>query len=113
MAAVLVYGYFRTANVETDPGLKIALIQGNIDIQLDNPDDIRETTDAHYRKLTQMAITQFPQTDLIVWPETVFCREKWPWMTGDEMQSCRPSFPIPPQTFHKWLEDWKKAAAMS
>ena len=45
MAAVLVYGHFRTANVETDPGLKIALIQGNIDIQLDNPDDFRKTID--------------------------------------------------------------------
>ena len=36
-AAALVYGHFRTASVETEPGLKIALIQGNIDIQLDTP----------------------------------------------------------------------------
>ena len=46
VAVVLVYGHLRTANVETDPGLKIALIQGNIDVQLDSPDDIRERTDA-------------------------------------------------------------------
>ena len=32
MAAVLAYGHIRTTGVETEPGLKIALIQGNIDI---------------------------------------------------------------------------------
>ena len=75
MAAVLVYGYFRTANVETDPGLKIALIQGNIDIQLDGPRRLRRNIDRpRYRELTRKALEQdFPQIDLIVWPETVFC----------------------------------------
>ena len=58
VAAVLVYGHFRTADVETDPGLKIALIQGNIDIQLDNPDDFARTTDSHYRELTHQGAWQ-------------------------------------------------------
>ena len=63
MAAVLVYGHFRTANVETDPGLKIALIQGNIDIQLDDPDNYRKTveaTDTQYRKLTARGDCRLP-----------------------------------------------------
>ncbi len=108
MAAVLVYGYFRTANVETDPGLKIALIQGNIDIQLDNPNNIVEITDAHYRKLTYEALARFPKIDLIVWPETVFCCV--PWMTGDNDATVPAEYCDPPQTFPKWLEDWKRGS---
>ena len=103
LGAVLVYGHFRTARVETDPGLKIALIQGSIDIQLDNPGDIRETTDAHYRKLTHEALDRFPQIDLIVWPETVFCRVNW--VTGDEGAKVPADFPDPPQEFQSRLAD--------
>ncbi len=111
VAAVLAYGHFRTNNVETDPGLKIALIQGNIDIQLNNPDNIREITDAHYRKLTDLALdlalAQFRQIDLIVWPETVFCRVNW--VTGDEDAIVPADFPDPSQqAFRKWLDSWKK-----
>jgi len=119
VAAVLVYGHFRTANVETDPGLKIALIQGNIDIQLDDsPDSFRETTqntDAQYRKLTGQALAQaldqFQQIDLIVWPETVFsCAielggriEYLPWMTGDKNARIPDDFYDSPQQFQAWL----------
>ncbi len=104
---MLVYGHFRTANVETDPGLKIALIQGNIDIQLDSPADIREITDEQYRKLTRdaLATSQIdrPQIDLIVWPETVFCRVDW--VTGDADAKVPADFPDPPQQFQDWLAE--------
>ena len=104
VAAVLIYGHFRTANVETDPGLKIALIQGNIDIELDGPADIRETTEAHYRKLTHEALEKFPQQiDLIVWPETVFCRVNW--VTGDDGAKVPADFPDPPQQFQNRLAE--------
>ena len=108
VAAALVYGHFRTAGVKTDPGLRIALIQGDIDIQLDGPASIRATTDKEYRELTRTALDKFPQLDLIVWPETVFCCV--PWMTGDEGASVPADYPDPPQTFPKWLEDWKKGS---
>ncbi len=116
MAAVLVYGHFRTVNVETDPGLKIALIQGDIDIQLDEPDNYRKTaeaTDREYRDLTAKAISDFPQIDLIVWPETVFyCNVEFrdginrlPWMTGDKDAKVPDDIPDPPspQEFQAWL----------
>ncbi len=113
MTAALVYGEFRTAHVESDPGLKMALIQGSIDIQLDCRDDIREITASHYRRLTARALEEFPQVDLIVWPETVFsCAvefrngiEHLPWMTSDKDARVPDDFPDPPSQFRKWLVD--------
>ncbi len=102
VAAVLVYGHFRTANVETDPGLKIALIQGNIDIQLDSPGNICEETDKACRRLTRKALGNFPQIDLIVWPETVYCRG---WVTGDDGARVPADFPGPPQEFQNRLAE--------
>jgi apolipoprotein N-acyltransferase len=101
LGAVLIYGYWRTAGVETDPGLKIALIQGNIDVQLDSPDDIREITDRQYRDLTREALHRFPKIDLIVWPETVFCKVLW--VTGDKDAKVPPEYP--PRQFQDWLAD--------
>ncbi len=107
LAAALVYGHYRTANVETAPGLKIALIQGNIDIQLDCPENIRDITDAHYRELTGEAIAEFPKIDLIIWPETVFGRVQW--RTGDEDAIVPPEVhDWSPQVFREWLDGWKE-----
>ena len=105
-AAALVYGHFRTANVETDPGLKMALIQGNIDIQLGNSDDFCETVDAAYRRLTSQALVRFPQIDLIVWPETVFCRANW--VTGEKDAKAPADFPYSPQEFQNRLAEVSK-----
>jgi apolipoprotein N-acyltransferase len=111
MAAVLAYGHYRTTGVTTDPGLKIALIQGSIDIQLDAPDNIRDITESQYRRLTADALENFPQADLIVWPETVFCHTKWNWVTGDDDAIPPAEFPNPaPQPFREWLEDWKRGS---
>ena len=105
LAAVLVYGYFRTAGVETDPGLKMALIQGNIDVQLDGPENIREITDAQYRKLTHDALddAKFRHVDLIVWPETVFCLVNW--VSGDAGAKVPAEFPGSSQEFQARLAD--------
>ena len=42
LAAVLIYGHWRISPSETEPGLKIALIQGNTDIQLRSPEGFRK-----------------------------------------------------------------------
>ncbi len=106
MAVVLAYGYYRTANVETEPGLKIALIQGDIDVQLDNDDGFCDKVYAEYHDLTRDALKDRPPVDLIVWPETVFCHSRWLWTTGDANAVALPDFPSP-QAFHKWLDSWK------
>jgi apolipoprotein N-acyltransferase len=111
VVAVLAYGHLRTAHAETDPGLKIALIQGKIDIQLGNSENYgEEVVYAQYHDLTRQALGEFPRADLIVWPETAFCRssESWHgWVTGDPDAVAPPGGPDP-QKFRDWLDSWKK-----
>jgi apolipoprotein N-acyltransferase len=105
LAAVLGYGEFRTAHVETDPGLKMALIQGNIDIQLGNPPEFCDEVDRHYRRLTHDALDQARdqgfKPDLIVWPETVFCKAYL--VTGEAAAKVPDDFPGSPHEFQDRL----------
>jgi apolipoprotein N-acyltransferase len=105
MGAVLAYGEFRTTGVVTEAGLKMALIQGKIDIQLDGPDNIREITDTQYRKLTHEALNdpKFRDVDLILWPETVFCLVNW--VLGDADAKVPADFPGQPEEFQARLEN--------
>jgi apolipoprotein N-acyltransferase len=103
------------ANVQTQPGLKFALIQGNIDVQLHSPGGFRKDTYDAYRQLTRKALDDSPQTELIVWPETVFTcidearGECAPWITGDEDAGMPADFPRPsPFEFQIWLDSWKR-----
>jgi apolipoprotein N-acyltransferase len=80
LATVLAYGYARTANNETTPGLKIALIQGSIDTTMDAKEDSRETMFSQDIELSRQAIDKFGKLDLIVWPEGAF---QYPLITID------------------------------
>ena len=109
----MAYGHWKTTHVETSPGLKISLIQGNIDIRLHGPAGLRKRIDEEYRSLTDEALKKDPATDLIVWPETVFsCVEREHdiyanWMTGDDDARLPADFPISALEFPRWLESWK------
>jgi apolipoprotein N-acyltransferase len=78
LAAVLGYGYWRTANVVTKPGPRIALVQGSIDSRLQDEDPVksREQFFEAYFKLTKNACNEAKEKglnlDLIVWPEIYF-----------------------------------------
>ena len=138
VAATLIYGYIRTAHVKTDPGLKIALIQGNIDIQLENPEGFCETVYQHYHALTDeppielsqaglivavraglisasaAARAELSQAELIVWPETVYGRDFkiWRgWVTDEDDAIVPPGFCLSPQEFREWRESWRKETA--
>lgn len=80
LAAVLFYGNLRLNEAIDrtvgDRSARVALIQGSIDTILDLPEEeaeryIEESFE-HYRSLTQDARRQFPDVDLIVWPESKF-----------------------------------------
>ena len=112
LAAVLVYGHWRIGQAATEPGLKIALVQGNFDIRLENPKGFRQAVDKEYYRLTRDE--RCAQADVIVWPETVFScideasGECAPWITGDDDATLPADFPRPsPEAFHKWLDSWK------
>lgn len=81
LAAVLGYGYLRTANNDTTPGARIALIQGSIDSTISGGEEQRDILFTHYLDLSRQAVDKFGQVDLIVWPETYFV---CPLVTADE-----------------------------
>jgi apolipoprotein N-acyltransferase len=77
LTAILSYGYWRTTNVVTRPGPRIALIQGSIDTKFGG--DEREVRDEFYnqyfelsKKAVREAAEQNKKIDLIVWPEIFF-----------------------------------------
>ena len=115
LAAVLAYGHWRMSKVPVQPGLKIALIQGDFDVQLPNPEGFRQATQDAYRRLTREALAKHPQADLIVWPETMFTcinpadGDCATWITGDDDADIPPEFPhVSPGEFHERLDNWKQ-----
>ena len=74
VAAVLAYGYARTAGDHTRNGPRIALIQGSIDTKFGmDPTEYKRTTYDQYMQQTCQAIVN-PDVDLIIWPESMY-----PW----------------------------------
>jgi apolipoprotein N-acyltransferase len=74
LGIVLGYGYWRSANVVTRPGPRVALIQGSIDMQFgeESADALREKFYREYFQLSEQAVAKFGQVDLIVWPEIFY-----------------------------------------
>jgi len=72
MAAALGYGYWRTSGEYTEPGLRVALIQGSIDTVFDPEPGVYEAVWRQYVALSQDAVKQHRNLDLLVWPETTF-----------------------------------------
>jgi apolipoprotein N-acyltransferase len=82
LAAAMFYGHLRTADEQTMPGPRIALVQGSIDVQmLSDPDPavrerrIMEQKDRIYKEycgLSQEAVEKDRKIELVVWPESMF-----------------------------------------
>lgn len=78
-ASVLVlslgYGWWRLHEdlpADMRPPLRVALIQGSLDTKFDQPFAERvQTTLGQYDPLTREAIQKQPNTDLVVWPESM------------------------------------------
>ncbi len=72
LAATLLYGHLRMSGDYTMPGARIALIQGSIDTKLKEGPGKRGFIFRHYCELSQQAVRQYAELDLVVWPETMF-----------------------------------------
>ncbi|HVU88347.1 MAG TPA: apolipoprotein N-acyltransferase [Pirellulales bacterium] len=72
LAATLTYGHFRMAGEHLRPGLKIALIQGSIDSEMKSDPKQAEKIHEQYLALSDRAVREHRDLDLIVWPETMF-----------------------------------------
>lgn len=69
----LLYGHFRTSNVATTEGPKIALIQGNIPTIFGG--DVEQTQREIYRQYiteSRNALQTEPDIQLLIWPESMF-----------------------------------------
>jgi apolipoprotein N-acyltransferase len=67
------YGFVRINEIEDgDRRIKIALVQGSIDSQLESDVDRRPMIFQTYLKLSKEALSADPSAQLVVWPETMF-----------------------------------------
>lgn len=81
LAAALAYGSVRTAGEVGDTVGRIALIQGCIDTQMQNDEDLRPKIRRHYFDLSLQAVARYGNVDLVVWPESMFAGT---WYTYDK-----------------------------
>jgi len=72
LGASVLYGHFRILRERCEPKARIALIQGSIDTVLEPDRGTQDRMHTQYRRLSQQAAMQYPDLDLIIWPETVF-----------------------------------------
>ncbi len=107
LAAVLFYGEWRMAIPPPDGQMRIALIQGSIDIRLKSDKDMRPYIFSHYMDLSRAAVrtaaAEGHKPDLVVWPETMF-RE--PLVTFDPDAAVPEEWPYPEERFLSDLKFW-------
>jgi apolipoprotein N-acyltransferase len=72
LAAAVGYGHWRMAGDHTRPGPTVALIQGSIDAELKADEKQQNAVLDEYLQLSKRALTEQPNLDLLVWPETMY-----------------------------------------
>jgi apolipoprotein N-acyltransferase len=103
LAAVLGYGYLRTSDESTSPGPNVALIQGSVDIQLQDDPGLRERIFRQYCELSEEAVRKYRHVDLVVWPESMF---PWPLISFDRDAAKPPWLEGSEAEFRKQLPAW-------
>jgi len=100
LAAALLYGHARIAMNSTEPGPRIALIQGSIDIEMRYDPDMKNRIFKEYYDLSREAVAENPGVQLVVWPETMFLDSLV--VFGADAQK-PPEFKGTDAEFHDWL----------
>jgi len=80
LGLAVIYGHTRIelfSDPETETTLNVALVQGSHDTTFDPNDDPRDAF-GEYLQLSLLAKNEYPETDLIVWPESMFTA-RIPW----------------------------------
>ncbi len=74
LGGALGYGGWRMANAPkpAEEPLRVAIIQGKIDTELTGDPEVRVRAHDDYVRLTAKAVSEHPNLDLILWPETMF-----------------------------------------
>lgn len=95
LVAAVSYGYWRLDHAPGKTGPTIALIQGSIDTELKHDPVKQREIYPHYFELSQRAVDEASDVDLIVWPETMY-RDSLLAMTDDA---------VLPATWHATLDE--------
>lgn len=93
-AIVITLGYggwrMRAANdrgsADTASPLKVALIQGSIDVVFEHDPERNEQTFRDYYEQTLRVRAEHPDLDLVVWPESMFTANEPEYLAADGMQ---------------------------
>jgi apolipoprotein N-acyltransferase len=104
IGATLAYGQWRlnqTPPGQSGPAAKIALIQGSLDTVLVVTNERRRETLDQYASLTQQAVGQQQNLDLVVWPESMFVLGEYQLEAGAK----------PPRQFAGPSEEFPKLVA--
>jgi apolipoprotein N-acyltransferase len=102
LAVALFYGHERMGMDSGQPGPRIALIQGSIDIRFGEPDprSVQDRMFKEYFDLSRKAVEGDRRVELVVWPESMF---PWPLLTFDP-KAAKPSwYPRSEADFRNWL----------
>jgi apolipoprotein N-acyltransferase len=125
IAAALAYGHWRANDQPGREGPKIALIQGSIDTEFGvDPIKQRKTLYRQYMDLSYQALRADPETELLVWPESMYVMpflliddgaylpaeeaEKWPKVTTEEARQLEANQELPEAVvkLHDAGRDW-------
>lgn len=73
MAAALCYGYWRMDAPQGPLAPKIAVVQGNINTVFGGDQEAqREEIRSQYKSISQQALKEHPEIELLVWPESMY-----------------------------------------
>jgi apolipoprotein N-acyltransferase len=101
IAATLLYGNWRLSQPHAaGPKARVALIQGSLDTVF-GEERLAETLD-HYRTLSDRAIAEQPNLDLVIWPESSFLARE---TLIEEPLAPLPNVPISVEQLRTNLED--------
>jgi apolipoprotein N-acyltransferase len=115
LAAAVFYGRARMGGESLEPGPRIALVQGSIDVEMRYDPDMRDRIFNEYYGLSREAVEKHRNIDLLIWPETMFVV---PLVTFDADASRPPGFDGDDAEFQKQLReiveaDKKKTSTMA
>jgi apolipoprotein N-acyltransferase len=109
MAAALLYGHVRLSHPAPPPQLRVALIQGSIDVTLQDDPSRSERIWRDYLRLSRGAIQQAGRNraplDLIVWPETMLPKPIAPLITYEAGAGVPSDWDSSPEEFRRWLPE--------
>jgi apolipoprotein N-acyltransferase len=105
VGATLFYGHCRMIGDAGEPGPRVALVQGSIDVTMQYDPNFRDRAYREYFGLSHEAVERNTNLDLIVWPEAMF---QYSLVTHDENPKTPEEYPGTEVEFRQFLKDMQR-----